>query len=110
MADDVLHAAVVQQDVLVLEAAVAAHRGVVFDRFAREAPPARYFVPFWAALLMPLAVTARREQLPESLRPRLVATLGSPKTLQQQECEALRTLGRSALDAGLGKKFRREDS
>ena len=54
--------------------------------------------------------TARREQLPESLRPRLVATLGSPKTLQQQECEALRTLGRSALDAGLGKKFRREDS
>ena len=61
MADDVLHAAVVEQDALVLEAGVAAHGGVVFDRFAREAPPARYFVPFWAALLMPLSVAPRAE-------------------------------------------------
>ena len=62
MADDVLHAAVVEQDALVLEAGVAAHGGVAFDRFTYEAPlfvswpcftreasSARCFVPFGAA-------------------------------------------------------------
>ena len=57
MADDVLHAAVVEQDALVLEAGVAAHckRSIVHARGAAA------FVPFWAALLMPLSVAPRAE-------------------------------------------------
>ena len=85
MADDVLHAAVVEQDALVLEAGVAAHGSVAFDRFTREAPPACCFCAFLGSLVdAAICSTARREQLPESLRPRLLATRGTPVTFDNR--------------------------
>ena len=85
MPDDVLHAAVVEQDALVLEAGVAAHGSVAFDRFTREAPSACCFCAFLGSLVdAAICSTAHREQLPESLRPRPYGTRGTPMTFDNR--------------------------
>ena len=131
MADDVLHAAVVEQDALVLEAGVAAHRGptpryaaltvstVLFG--AVTVRTARSVVGVLLLCLLGQPGTAaswkRRapRRLPEPLRPRLRLPVGYNtsvrRTAPRGKCwPARRRRSAAAFGAGLEAKYRREDS
>ena len=131
MPDDVLHAAVIQQDALVLEAGVAAHRGptprcaaltvstVLFG--AVTVRTARSVVGVLLLCLLGQPGTAaswkRRapRRLPEPLRPRLRLPVGYNtsvrRTAPRGKCwPARRRRSAAAFGAGLEAKYRREDS